>query len=336
MGNFREWLSDNLRYILLGLAVILILVAAIFAVKLVNKLNSDTTAETQQATQQETQPVIAETNAQSETSVQVPALEQNVPAVLELMQNYYQAVSSKDIELLKTFVEALDEEQQQAILNDNYLESYSNITTYSKKGLTDGSYVVYTYYDGKITGIDTLVPSLTAFYVKSDESGKLYVADRSADDAAEAFLEKTNAEPDVVTLVADAKQKYDAAEASDPALKKFMDDIAVPETQSGANIPDSNEAGVEVNRVVTANTVCNVREDSTEDSEIIGMLNTGDSVTRVRTLDNGWSEIRYEGGMTGYVMSEFLTDSKANAGDSGDGGSGEGADAPSDDGNAGE
>ena len=112
MGNFREWLSDNLRYILLGLAIILILVAAIFAVKLVNKLNSDTPAETQK----ETQPVIAETNAQSETSVQVPALEQNVPAVLELMQQYYAAVSSKDIELLKTFVENLDEEQQQDIL----------------------------------------------------------------------------------------------------------------------------------------------------------------------------------------------------------------------------
>lgn len=333
MGNFREWLSDNLRYILLGLAIILILVAAIFAVKLVNKLNSDTPAETQK----ETQPMIAETNAQSETSVQVPALEQNVPAVLELMQQYYAAVSSKDIELLKTFVENLDEEQQQDILNDNYIESYSNITTYSKKGLADGSYVVYTYYDGKITGIDTLVPSLTAFYVKTDESGKLYVADRDADPDAEVFLEKTNAEQDVVTLIEDAKQKYDAAEASDPALKKFMDDLAVPETQSGANIPDSSDAGVEVNRVVTANTVCNVREDSTEDSEIIGMLNTGDSVTRVRTLDNGWSEIRYEGGRTGYVMSDFLTDSKDNANGSGDdGSSGDGADAPSDDGNTGE
>ena len=35
MDNFREWLSDNLRYILLGLAVILLLIIAFFAIKLV-------------------------------------------------------------------------------------------------------------------------------------------------------------------------------------------------------------------------------------------------------------------------------------------------------------
>ena len=35
MDNFREWLSDNLRYILLGLAIILILTIAILAVRFI-------------------------------------------------------------------------------------------------------------------------------------------------------------------------------------------------------------------------------------------------------------------------------------------------------------
>ena len=36
MDNFREWLSDNLRYILLGLAVLLVVVIAFFAIRLIS------------------------------------------------------------------------------------------------------------------------------------------------------------------------------------------------------------------------------------------------------------------------------------------------------------
>ena len=45
MDNFREWLSDNLRYILLGLAVILLLIIAFFAIKLVRGIGSPKTSE---------------------------------------------------------------------------------------------------------------------------------------------------------------------------------------------------------------------------------------------------------------------------------------------------
>ena len=76
-----------------------------------------------------------------------------------------------------------------------------------------------------------------------------------------------------------------------------------------SNIPDSSEAGVEVNKIVAANTECNVRADSTEDADILGVLSEGETVTRVKKLDNGWSEVRYAGG-TGYVMSDFRTDWK--------------------------
>ena len=48
----------------------------------------------------------------------------------------------------------------------------------------------------------------------------------------------------------------------------------------------------------------NVRADSSEDAEIIGMLDKGDKVTRVRVLDNGWAEIKY-GETTGYVLKQI-------------------------------
>ena len=46
------------------------------------------------------QPDIEDTE-QSENASPYPSLERNVPAILELMQMYYQALRSKDIEQLK-------------------------------------------------------------------------------------------------------------------------------------------------------------------------------------------------------------------------------------------
>ena len=34
MGGLKEWLSDNLRYILIGLAIVLVGIVIVFAVKL--------------------------------------------------------------------------------------------------------------------------------------------------------------------------------------------------------------------------------------------------------------------------------------------------------------
>ncbi len=33
LDNFREWLSDNLRYILLGLAILVVLVVLFFGIR---------------------------------------------------------------------------------------------------------------------------------------------------------------------------------------------------------------------------------------------------------------------------------------------------------------
>ena len=47
VDDFREWLSDNLRYILLGLAIIIVLVIAFFAVRFVtDRLGGDSDIKT--------------------------------------------------------------------------------------------------------------------------------------------------------------------------------------------------------------------------------------------------------------------------------------------------
>ncbi|MCI5995079.1 MAG: SH3 domain-containing protein [Blautia sp.] len=303
MDDFREWLSDNLRYILLGLAIILVIVLAFFAVKLVSGLGKTEkpvqTESQQKAVDLETED---QSGSESETS---EALVQNDPAILETVQKYYTAVGNKDIETLKQIVETLDEKDQQAIENNDVIESYNNISVYSKNGPVEGSYVVYAYYEAKLAGFETAVPSLMGLYLCTREDGSLYVADWDSDESVTAFIEKQKSEPDVKALIDRVDQACKDAEDSDPELKAYMDSLEVPETENV--IPQGNEAGVEVNKLVQAKEACNIRSDSREDADIVGSLSEGETITRLRKLDNGWSEVRLSDG-SGYVRSDLLTE----------------------------
>lgn len=310
MGNFREWISDNLRYILLGLAIILILVVAVFAVKLVSGLGSESgSGKATEAESGTTKQVTSESNASAEN--QNNQLIKDDPTVLGAVQAYYAAMGSKDMEALRKLVPALTAEEEQNITNDDLIESYNNISTYSKKGPVAGSHVVYVMYDCKVANIDTQVPSLVRLYLQTNESNSLYVADFQQDEATKKFIDDMSNEQEVKKLVEDVNKKYQEALNSNESLKNLVDQIGSPVSES--TIPNSDEAGVEVQKVVAANTECNVRADSSEEADILGVLSEGEKITRVRKLDNGWSEVKYGGG-TAYVMSEFLSEQTDNSG----------------------
>ena len=301
MDNFREWISDNLRYILLGLAVILIIVVAVFAIKSFSGVGGGGTKQKESESQK--QAVIVETESQS-GSVTSGALVHNDPAILETVQKYYTALSNKDIETLSKMVESLDEKAQQVIMSNEVLESYNNIAVYSKDGPVEGSYVVFTYYQGKLVGIDTLVPSLILVYLSTNEDGSLYVADQTSDETVKAYIKNIKEESDVKELKEKVKKECQEVEEADPALKEMMDELAMPETESV--LPDSDEAGVEANKLVQATEACRIRADSNTEAEIIGDLYAGDTITRIKTLDNGWSEVRLSNGV-GYIRFLFIS-----------------------------
>lgn len=306
MDNFREWLSDNLRYILLGLAIILVLVVAVFAVKLINGAVSGD--DPGKDTQTESSSVIVESEKESEKETEAANdLVEDDQKVLETVQAYYTARSNQDMETLSSLVENLSDEDKQSVLS-TAVESYNNIKTYSKKGLTDGSYVVYTYYEAKMPGVENLAPGLACLYLSTREDGSLYIADKEQDTAVKDYITEVNGGDDVKALVESVNQKYNEVLAQDENLQKLLESEGTPETE--VVLPNSEEAGVQTNKVVKAKEVCNVRADSREDADVIGMLNAGDTVTRVQQLDNGWSEIKYMDSI-GYVRSDLLEETTA-------------------------
>ncbi len=87
------------------------------------------------------------------------------------------------------------------MLNSTYIESYSNIDTYTKKGLTEGSYVVFVSYDLKFVDIDTPAPGLTQVYVETDDEGKVYIHKDDDDKEVQDYIAKVVQEEDVKELI---------------------------------------------------------------------------------------------------------------------------------------
>lgn len=304
MDDFREWLSDNLRYILLGLGVILILVIAFFAVRLVTGLGSP---------EKETE-IMTEAGTEAQQAEDKPAdteesdLVRNDPDILNLVTKYYTARAEKDYETLKGMCETFDETTQADIeRQDAAVESYSNIIAYSKNGPEEGTFIVYVYFDIKLTGIDTLAPTLREVYAVTDVEGNLMIGDKTD---VENYLMERQADADVQALVEDVDQKLQNAMAQDENLKAFVQNQASG-TAPAAGEESGNSTGTAeaVTGTMYSSTELNVRGTASTDGTLYGVLTTGQQVNVLENLDNGWSKISYTTNGTiieGYVMTQYL------------------------------
>lgn len=306
MDDFREWLSDHLRYILLGLGVILILVIAFFAVRLVTglgstKKNKETEAVTEAGTEVQQSEVLPE-------DAEVSDLVKDNPDVLNLVTKYYNARAAKDFETLKGMCETFDDSIQAEIeQTDAAIESYDNIITYSKNGPEEGTYIVYVYFDIKLTGIDTLAPTLRELYAVTDVEGNLMVGDKTE---VESYLLERQADGDVQALVTDVDQKLQSAMAQDENLKNFVQAQATGSTPA---VPEGSDTTVDSAEAVTgtmmATTTVNVRGTPSTDGTLYGSVMEGQQVNVLENLDSGWSKISYTASGTtieGYVMTQYL------------------------------
>lgn len=320
LDDFREWLSDNLRYILLGLAVVLILVIGFCVVRLITGSSGSSPsdsgkAESEISTEAVTEgqePMSEESETQGAAAAGTDSLTRDDAAILTVVREYYTAAAAKDVATLETIVSPWNEDVQNSILQNDVIESYENISTYSKQGPVDGSYVEYVYFDGKITNIDTLVPSLSMLYLTTDETGSLIVSDRESSPEVKEYIEQVSGDADVQALVADVDQKCQEAQDADPVLKEFMasvNDQTAEDGEAGDDAGDTAAVGGEM----TVNTeMLNIRQEPSTDSAIMGIVASGTTVTVLEDAGSGWCRISYDAGtytIEGYVMTEYLTSS---------------------------
>lgn len=194
--------------------------------------------------------LISKTDAASGDSTS--QLEKNAyPEINELMAEYFAARAEGDVETvskLKSFVDDSEKLSIQAF--GKYVESYENLACYTKKGIVDDTFIVCTYYEVKLFDVDTVAPSIQAFYVCKNEEGNYYIYSGEIDEHIDSALTELMEQEDIVELFNQVSVKYQEAIDSDPVLKDIMENqiltsirTEMGETIAAAEIADAEAEG---------------------------------------------------------------------------------------------
>lgn len=225
MDDFREWLSDNLRYILLGLFIIAVLLILFFGIRFLvsafgddekqeNKIEQQDTSEEdkdQEEVQDTPEPTQEPVQEEGQAVTSENPLEKNqYPMVNALMEKYYTALGNRDVAGLKELVDQLDPTEESAIVNSRYIEGYQSIESYTKKGLTENSYVVFACYGHKYVGYETVLPGVSCLYVETKEDGTLYIVAEPNQEQQDQMTKVMN-DQDVQEFIASKQNEYDEA-----------------------------------------------------------------------------------------------------------------------------
>ena len=127
-----------------------------FAQARIDRMNSkekgNTTEKTQVVDSKNDNTEAKDESKNNDKKEETSSLEKNAyPEVNSLINSFYEAWGRKDIEQMKQLTDNLDAADEAKVTNSTYIESYNDITVYTKPGLTDDSYVVYASYKLKFT-----------------------------------------------------------------------------------------------------------------------------------------------------------------------------------------
>lgn len=324
MDDFREWLSDNLRYIMLGAGILLLLILIFFGIRFISSLVADPAGD--QVQTEEDAEVAEATPTATPTPEAEPVvsdkLEKNaVPEVFTLVGTYYNAIASKDVETIRGLVDNLTAEDEATITN-NTVEGYSNINAYTL-AQGNGAYATFVSYKYKLAGIGTLVPGVAQLYICPDENGDLYICTATPDAETQAFIDESVANSEVQALVAEVQAEFDAALASDATLNAYFNpEAATEESSEGASEEASAETAEEGTapeaeetpeptptpepeyETVVLKQGANFRDQPSMKGKVIHEVFKGTEMLKLGE-DGGWFHVRIDG-VDGYIAARFF------------------------------
>ena len=300
MDDFREWLSDNLRYFMLGGAILIIVVVLFCGIRACSGSNKGNSGDEQKTTSEDQGNVPSSPISEGESDEKkedANPMETADADVTALITSYYQALGEKDIATLKTLEDDFTPSDESKVTNlKDYIEGYEVGDVYTKKGMTDDSYVVYACFSYICQGVETKAPALTQFYVYKNSEGNWVINNGALQDSEiSAYMEKQLSDSDVTALVSKVQGELDQAQEEDSSLADFLNGLG-----DEASVSTQAENGT----MLTAIDDCNVRAEANTDAEILGVISAGDQVEK-QGIDGEWIQIDYDG-ETGYIRGDLL------------------------------
>ena len=298
MDDFREWLSDNLRYFMLGGGILIIVLVLFFGARACSKFIKGRTEQGQSAgtTNQGNDPSSPANNGEINDGKKENPLEKADAEITALVQEYYRALGEKDIAGLKQITNDFSSSDEAKINAEDYIEKYTVGEVYTKKGMDANSTVVYVCYQYHCKGIETTVPVLSELYVIKDSEGNLKFDGGFMQDAKIlAYLDNLSKHADVNELTLKVEQQYVKAQESDPELAEFLAGLG-----NSSNDPLTSPNG----SLLTVTDTCNVRATADINGEILGGLVAGTKIEKKGT-EGDWVQIEFEGSQA-YVHGSLL------------------------------
>ena len=282
MDNFREWVSDNLRYIMLICAIAVVCIGIFFGVRAITGRMSagNSCADNTGAAAVATGIPAEEIESGASLAESAATLQENkIPEVSGLVTTYYMALNSKNVESVRAISDNLSDQDVKDIENSE--TEYSDIKSYIKQGpeKDDSSYVVYASYEYINPSLYVKHPGLSWLYVKRNDAGEYkIIVDASSDEKLTAYVNEISAEADVKALVdeiTEASKKADAdeqaaAEAAGTAQADAGEtESAAPEspTPEAEETPKEETAGAEEAEQAPAAPEESEEEGQEEDTE---------------------------------------------------------------------
>ncbi len=333
LKSIRKVIRRNYRIFLpvcIGIVAVIALIIGIVAHNR-KKTTDDQTVETDA-------PVVEEIPgglSSDLTAVAVPevALEENAyPEVNDLMNRYYEALASGDIDTIRSINNNIDDTEALRIQETaKYVDHYGNLKVYTKLGPVQGTYLAFVYSEMSFFDYEADIPGLEAFYVCTDENGKLYVNDGEESESVINYIRETSLQDDVVDLNNEVAVAYNNMLTEDENLSVFLVDLtdsidtavgealaqaegssdAAPAEEEDGTSEETAQASSEITKevvtTVKATTTVNIRSSDSETADKLGKASEGQEFKLIEKKGNGWSEIEYNGS-SAFIKSEYLED----------------------------
>lgn len=323
LENFKSWFVKNSKVVMPAVLAICVIITVFISINANKK-------EEAQDDGVEVNNLVEEINDAEDNAVtQEMVLKENDNAeIKELIEKYYAAQVEGDIDTIRTLVDVLaDEEALRIEETSKYLEDFPTLDIYTKPGPADNSYLVYISLTEKFKDYDNPIPGMEVQYVCVDENGRYYISYGDSGDKSELeYIKVASLQDDVIDLNNKITAEYNNMVAGDDELKQFLSDfkneieknvgeaLALAEAdnaaETGVEDPEADSASDEPAPVVTkvrAIDVVNIRSSDSETADKLGKAAIGDEFKLIAKIDNGWSEVEYEG-KSAYIKSMYLED----------------------------
>ena len=159
--------------------------------------------------------------------------------IVQLMNNYYTAYAAGDVETLKSIAAPIsDMEQSYIAMLSQYIESYQDVKCYVMDGMDKNSYIVSVTTNMKFPGIDTVVPSMETFYLRTNDKDKLYIdnlystfnyvatQETEVDASVSAYIEEYQKQEEFINLSKEIETKSQEAIGADAVLAEYINNLS--------------------------------------------------------------------------------------------------------------